>query len=187
MHCYPKRLTYIRECSLDNVKVTEMQVRIIGAQSKMTTFDFLFGCLIGKVILKQTDNLSKTLQSPKLSAAEGQESCEDVITTLGKDLNAKSFNLFWERLGQRRQQLSIKPARLPRQRKAPNFFGSKTDPNTQHEFPTVKDKYWKYYYDAYDYTIEGIKARFEQEDYKRYSSLQQLVLKAANERGTKMS
>ena len=146
----------------------------------MTALDFLFGCLLGKVILKQTDKLSKTLQSPKLSAAEGQESCEDVITTLGKDRNAKSFDLFCESLEQRRQQLSIKPARLPRQRKAPNFFGSKTDPNTQHEFPTVKDKYRKYYYDAYDYTIEGTKARFEQEDYKRYSSLQQLVLKAGN-------
>ena len=53
----------------------------------MTTFDFLFGCLLGKFILKQTINLSKTLQSSKLSAAEGQESCEDVITTLGKDRN----------------------------------------------------------------------------------------------------
>ena len=112
------------EWSLDNVKVTEMRVRIIGAQSKMTTFDFLFGCLLGKVILRQTGNLSKTPQSLKLSAAEGQESCEDVITTLGKDRNAKSFDLFWERLEQRRQQLSIKPARLPRQQKAPNFFGS---------------------------------------------------------------
>ena len=35
--------------------------RIIGVKT-MFKFDFLFGCIIGKTLLNQTDNLSKTLQ-----------------------------------------------------------------------------------------------------------------------------
>ena len=93
------------EWSLEHVKLTEMRGRILGAQSKMNTFDFLSGYLLGKIILKQTDNLSKSLQSPTLSAAEGQEIAQDVNMTLEKDRNEKSFDLFWERLEQRRQGL----------------------------------------------------------------------------------
>ena len=66
------------EWSLEHVKLTEIRGRIPGAQSKMNTFDFLFGCLLGKIILKQTDNLSKSLQSPTLSAAECQEIAEPI-------------------------------------------------------------------------------------------------------------
>ena len=37
----------------------------------MEKFEFLFGVVLGARILKHTDNLSKTLQSPSLTAAEG--------------------------------------------------------------------------------------------------------------------
>ena len=168
------------EWSLEHVKLTEMRGRILGAKSKMNTFDFLFGCLLGKIILKQTDNLSKSLQSPTLSAAEGQEIAQDVILTLEKDHNEKSFHLFWERLEQRRQQLSIPTARLPRKRQLPDFFGSTNNPSTQHQDTSIKDRYRRYFFEAYDNTIQGIKNRFSQGDFKRCSTLQQLVLKTAN-------
>ena len=32
----------------------------------MPTFDFVYGCCLGIMLLKQTDNLSRTLQDPKL-------------------------------------------------------------------------------------------------------------------------
>ena len=98
--------------SLQNVKDPEMKGRIIGARSNMRNFNFLFGSLLGKIILKQTDNLSKTLQNPDLSAAEGQEIAEDVVMTLEKDRNENSFNLFWDRVEQRRKQLSVSPPKL---------------------------------------------------------------------------
>ena len=127
------------EWSLEHVKITEMRGRILGAQFKINTFDFLFGCLLGKIILKQTDNLSKSLQSPTLSAAEGQEIAQDVIMTLEKDRNEKCFDLFWERLVQRRQQLSIPASRLPRKRQLPDFFGSTNNPSTQHHDTSKTD------------------------------------------------
>ena len=115
------------EWSLDNVKVTEMRVRIIGAQSKMTTFDFLFGCFLGKVILKQTNNLSKRFKVQNCLRQKAKRVAKMLSRPWGKIVMQNRSICFGK--GQ-----AIKPARLPRQRKAPNFFGSKTDPNTQHEF-----------------------------------------------------
>ena len=43
--------------------------RIVGVQSVMTKFEYLFGVFLGECILKHTDNLSKTLQNPSLSAS----------------------------------------------------------------------------------------------------------------------
>ena len=39
----------------------------------MEKFELLFGLVLGIHILKHTDNLSKTLQSPELTAADGQK------------------------------------------------------------------------------------------------------------------
>ena len=51
-----------------------MRARVIGVQSYMKTFNFFFFCvLLGELILRHSDNLSKTMQSPKLSAAEAQK------------------------------------------------------------------------------------------------------------------
>ena len=49
----------------------------------MKTFNYLFGELLGEVILKNTDNLSHTLQHQHLSVAKRQNvaplrNCEDI-------------------------------------------------------------------------------------------------------------
>ena len=62
------------EESLAHVRETEMRTCIIGVQSYMKILIFLGGgVLLGDLILRHSDNLSKTLQSPKLSAAEAQK------------------------------------------------------------------------------------------------------------------
>ena len=53
------------EESLFTIKDTEMKGQIIGAQTAMKKFLFLFGCVLGEKILIQIDNLSRTLQSPE--------------------------------------------------------------------------------------------------------------------------
>ena len=78
------------DLSLLNVKDPEMKGRIIDARSNMQNLNFLFGSRLGKIILKQTDNFSKTLQNPDLSAAESQE-IADVVITLEKDRNEKNI------------------------------------------------------------------------------------------------
>ena len=54
------------EESLAHVRETEMRACIIGVQSYMKTFDFFWGVLLGELILQHSNNLSKTLQPPKL-------------------------------------------------------------------------------------------------------------------------
>ena len=60
----------------------------------MKTFDFVFGCQLAVVLLRQTDNLSRTLQNPQISSAQGNSIALDVVKTLSKDRNEESFNMF---------------------------------------------------------------------------------------------
>ena len=50
-----------------------MKARIRGIASQMESFRFLFGLILSEMILRHTDKLSQTLQSPDLSSVEGHE------------------------------------------------------------------------------------------------------------------
>ena len=69
---------------LDVVRDSEIRARINGVQHCMTTFEYFFGIFLGELLLKHTDNLSKTLQNPKLSSSEGQQ----VAALTSKTLNS---------------------------------------------------------------------------------------------------
>ena len=47
--------------SLDRVKDSEMKARILGVALQMKTFSYLFGIVLGDLILQHSDNLSCTL------------------------------------------------------------------------------------------------------------------------------
>ena len=66
---------------MDIVKDTELESRITGVATQMETFDYLYGVMLGKMILGHSDNLSHTLQERNASAAEGQEVAEIVVQT----------------------------------------------------------------------------------------------------------
>ena len=40
----------------------EAKARILGVQSQMKKFSFMFGVYLGEMILRQSDNLNKTLR-----------------------------------------------------------------------------------------------------------------------------
>ena len=48
------------EESIDTVTDTEVKSRLIGVSAQMKTFNFLFGTLLGELVLKHGDNLSRT-------------------------------------------------------------------------------------------------------------------------------
>ena len=56
--------------SLERVKDTEMKARIQGVSAQMMRFDYFFGVSLGLLILRHTDNLSKTMQKADISVAE---------------------------------------------------------------------------------------------------------------------
>ena len=69
------------EQAKDEVSDPSIKSRIIGVQTQFKTFQYFYGVILGELILKHSDNLSKTLQSPKLSASEGQHVAEMTVRT----------------------------------------------------------------------------------------------------------
>lgn len=101
---------------------SEARCRITGVQFQMQSFDFLFGLLLGEAIFKHTDNVSKTLQSPSISAAEGQHVAELTCKTLDKIRNKESFGAFWKKALQYQNTLNVSDPVLPRKREAPSRY-----------------------------------------------------------------
>ena len=73
----------------DIVKDSETRARIVGVQFYMKSFDYLFGMVLGERLLKHTD--SKTLQSPSLTASDGQHIADLTVKTLQKIREEDAF------------------------------------------------------------------------------------------------
>lgn len=101
------------EEAADATKDTETKARIHGVSVLMKTLDYLFGNMLGEMILRHTDNLSSTLQNKHLSASEGQQIAQmtlDTLQTLRTDLH---FDLFWTKVSNMADTHSIPEAQLP--------------------------------------------------------------------------
>ena len=57
----------------DSVTDSELRAQVIGVDATVSKFTFLFGLVLAEKLLQHTDNLSKTLQAPSLTASEGQK------------------------------------------------------------------------------------------------------------------
>ena len=80
------------EWSLKILKDVNMKSRVIGANTYMKTFKFAFGCHLGETILRQTDNLYKTLQNKSISASEGAELARSVLQQLKRKRSIEQFD-----------------------------------------------------------------------------------------------
>ena len=155
---------------------TEMRARILGVQAQMSTFDFLFGVIVGSTILRHTDNLSKTLQQKTLSAAEGQHLaslCTDVLRSLRTD---EAFAALYARACQEQQHFEIAEPALRRKRRAPARFEIG---RAQGDFPdTPEAHYRQLFFEAVDNVVLAISERFDQPGYRTYRNMQDLITKA---------
>ena len=97
---------------------SENHARITGVKAQMEKFDFLFVLCLGDCILRHTNNLSKTLQSPSLSAADSQQLAQLICNTLECLRNQESFSLLWGKVSGMQEKLQIDQAMLPRRHKA---------------------------------------------------------------------
>ena len=78
----------------DAVTDSEIRARVIGVNATMNRFDFLFGLVLAERLLQHTDNLSKTLQAPSLTASEAQQIAELTCKTLSRIRTTEAFDLF---------------------------------------------------------------------------------------------
>ena len=96
--------------------------------------------------MKHSDNLSKTLQSPKLSASEGQRIATMTVKTLQSLRTDSNFDLFWTKAEAARQKLNVNEPELPRKRKLPRRF---EDGNAEPEFSSdCKQNFHRQYFEA---------------------------------------
>ena len=150
---------------------TEVVACINGVVSKMSTFSFLFGPKLGELVLRHTDNLSKTLQHKEFSASESQDVAKLVVNTLGTLRNKDSFEFVCENLekDQDNFEVPVDLPVLPRKRRCPaRFDDGKAVGDHPSAPPTL---YRQYYYEALDLTINCIKSRFEQPGCNTYQHL----------------
>ena len=160
----------------DKASDPSMKARIIGVQAQFRKFQYFFGVLLGELLLKHSDNLSKTLQSPKLSASEGQQIAAMTVKTLQSLRTDNNFDLFWTKAETVRQKLDVNEPELPRKRKRPRRF---EDKNAEPEFSSdCKQHFRRQYFEAIDLIINSITGRFDQVDNKAYKNLQDLLINA---------
>lgn len=102
---------------MEFVNEAETRARIIGVSEQMRKFEYLFGVALGELLLKHSDNLSKTLQHKDLSAAQAQEVASLTIKTLQKMRNDESFQMFWSKVSTMASKLDVNEPSFPRRRK----------------------------------------------------------------------
>ena len=100
----------------------DIRASMIGVQTQMQTFTYIFGLILGEKILKHTDNLSRTLQQKDLSAAEGQAVAELTIKALRTMRNDETFQLFWKVVEHSASKYDVNEPCLPRCRKVPRRY-----------------------------------------------------------------
>lgn len=155
---------------------TETKARIRGVSAAMKTFDFLFGVMLGEIILRHTDNLSRTLQQRSISAAEGQQVAQMTFGTLKSLRNDLSYDLFWTKVNQTAFNLDVNEPQLPRRRKVPRRYDNGLSEGDHHDNP--KSLYRQKYYEAIDLIVACIEDRFNQPSYAKYHLLDSLLIKA---------
>ena len=95
------------EVSKNDSTDPSVKARIIGVQTRFNSFKFYFGVQMAFLLLQHSDNLSKTLQPPHMTAAEGQRLASMTIATLSKCRSDETYDLFWKKVELSCQSLDI--------------------------------------------------------------------------------
>ena len=170
-------LQQLWETSKERVANPTVKSRIVGVEAQLRAFPFFFGLHLGELVLRHSDNLSKSLQETEMSTAEGAHAAGMTTKTLESLRNDESFDSFWAHVNAAFQEVDVErlPS-LPRIRKAPRRLD---DGNAPAEFPSdCKAHYRQSYYEVLDNVITSIKYRFDQRDFKIYKNLEELIFKA---------
>ena len=170
-------LKQLWEQCLEGSLTPDVKGRILGVKAQMSEFKLLFGLQLGERILNITDNLSKTLQTASLSAAEAQAIAAETVKTLKRMRSAEMFGLFWKHVECLRRRTDTEEPTLPRKRRVPARYEIGGE---GFHSSTPEDHYRRSYFEAIDLAVTSIEDRFNQPGYKIYQSLEELLTKAAN-------
>ena len=155
----------------DTVTDSEIRARVIGVNATMNRFDFLFGLVLAERLLQHTDNLSGTLQSPSLTASEGQQVADFTSKTLIQIRTTEAFDLFWEKVQVLQREYSVDEPNLPQKRKASRHL--EVGSGEAFYSSTPKQFYSQHYFECLDFVVNAVKDRFDQPGYKTLKAIAQ--------------
>ena len=139
---YSLNVDVVKYCGVCYIEVTDlcdMTARIRGVAAQMKVFDFFYGLVLGELLLRHSDNLSRALQHSSISAAEGQVIAKMMLNTLRSLRCDDSFNLFWQKVTKMADELEVSAPQLPHQRQIPKHYEDGTAPAKFHA--TVMEHY----------------------------------------------
>ena len=133
----------------------------------MKTFSFVYGAMLGEMILRHADSLSSTLQHQSMSAAEGQQVALMTVQTMNSIRTEESFDLFWVKVNRFIEDHDISKPELPRQRKRPMRY---EEGSYDGDFLESSKEYFRqHYFEAVDPIMNCILNQFDHPGYKIYS------------------
>ncbi|XP_065191909.1 zinc finger MYM-type protein 1-like [Sycon ciliatum] len=155
----------------------DVRARVIGVKAQMETFNFFFGISLARLVLAHGDNLSVSLQSSTMSAAEAQKIARLTVDTITKMRTENSFSMFWEATVAKRHQFDVSEPQLPRKRKRPQRYEGGDEPAYHPSSP--EGHYRQLYYEVLDSAKSSIQTRFNQKGFAIYTQMENLLLKSA--------
>ena len=174
-----KELDQLWTWCLDVYKDTESKARVNGVHSQRQSFNYFFGLRLGTLLLRHSDNLSISLQAEDLCAAQAQTIAKNTASTLEKMRTNQNFDLFWTDVNSKAEALDVDEPTLSRRRRPPSRIDDYYE-RAAPEFPAdVISHYRRIYFESLDCIISAIRDRFDQEGYRIYIQLENLLLKAA--------
>ena len=134
----------------------EIKGRTFCVKSQMATFDCLYGVTILQLVLRDRENLSKTLQK----SCQRKEIADLTLQTINS-LRSKQAEV-----------LEVTQPSLPRKRKRPAKLLNENEASLYDEVSDVKTFYRRIYFDAI--------TRFSQPGYRTIRNIEQLILNVIN-------
>ena len=154
-------------------------------------FRFVFGLMLLKIILSNTDGLSRFLQGEKMDVVTAKKTVDAVVETLSKCRNEESFNLLWSRAlimaeeikkGIDGTEFTFREAELPRKElirpsRRPQALVSETPKaNDEVQNRTSEDHYRvTCYYTSIDKSVAEVRSRFDGHDQEVLSGFADIV------------
>lgn len=158
----------------------------------MCDFQFVFGLVVLKVILSNTDALSRYLQGKKMDVVTARKTADAMIKTLSGCRNKETFDLMWSRADIVVQQIkkeiegtefTFKDAKVPRtkpSRRLQALVGEAPEVNDGTQRQTAEDHYrTTCYYTSIDKVVAEMRARFEGNDQDVLCALADVVFSSS--------
>ena len=144
--------TFSEMASLD----MEMSAKVSGNAVQFSSFNSLFGVMLGENVLRLADNLSRTLQ---------QYHAAELTRKRLTDLRTESeFVKFWTSVTAKQGEVDVDEPAFPRRRRAPKRLEVGTGENYLPS--TIEDYYRVQYYEALDLLVGCIRDSFDKPGYE---------------------